>query len=247
MTAPPVPERAMLLAAGLGTRMQPLTFTTPKPLVCVDGRCLMNRALDSLEKAGVKTVVINVHHLAQQICDHVANQRRQRSLELIISDERKELLDSAGGVIKALPSLGEKPFFILNSDTFWQDAQESNLLRLAQHFDAQTMDMLLLTVSRQQAGGHQRGDFVADSKGGLKRAQADAADAVIYAGALMINPAVFAGASPGPVSLNAFFDRAIHRRRLFGLALEGQWYTVGTPDSLRAVEMRLQQQRAGQP
>lgn len=242
VTQPLHPDHAMLLAAGLGTRMQPRTQITPKPLVCIHGRSLLDRALDTLEKAQVKKVVVNVHHLAQQICDHIRSERKKRTLDIVISDEQAELLDSAGGVVKALPQLGKKPFFILNSDTFWQDSHMPNLVRLAQHFEPKEMDMLLLTVNRQQAVGHKRGDFLLDHAGRLTRAKADDANAVIYAGALLVNPAVFAGASPSPHSLNLYFDQAIAKDRLFGLPLEGRWYTVGTIDMIGTVEKLLQQQ-----
>lgn len=241
------PTCAMVLAAGLGTRMLPLTRTIPKPLVSIQGRCLLDRALDALEKAQVRKAVVNVHHLAGQICGHIENERNKRALEIVISDERAQLLDSAGGVIKALPHLGKKPFFILNSDTFWQDSHASNLLRLADRFAPQAMDMLLLTVSQRQAAqyGHSRGDFAADRAGRLSRARTHDAKAVVYAGALLVNPAVFAGACGAAQSLNFYFDRAIAEKRLFDLPLEGAWHTIGTVDMIRTAETRLSGRDAG--
>jgi len=229
----------MLLSAGFGARMQPLTQTTPKPLVCIDGRSLLERALDALEKAQIKKAVANVHHLVQQICDHFEKERRKRKLDIVVSDERNALLDSAGGVVKALDELGRAPFFILNSDTFWSERQTPNLLRLARYFESKDMDLLLLTVDRQQACGHGRGDFLLNGEGRLTRSGADDADAVIYAGALLINPAIFSNAETTSHSLNLYFDRAIAEGRLFGLPLEGRWYTVDTAEMIDTVEKRL--------
>jgi len=154
-------NNAMLLAAGLGTRMRPLTLTTPKPLVKVAGQALIDRSLDKLEQAGVTRVVVNLHHLGGQVRAHCQSQQRHRRFEFVFSDESECLLDSGGGVVKALPYLGEEPFFILNSDTFWQE-DISNLEKLAANFDADKMDMLLLTHRREQAALPERGDFLVE-------------------------------------------------------------------------------------
>lgn len=227
------PKKAILLSAGLGTRMRPLTLQLPKPLVSIHGRALIDRALDALQKAGVEEVVVNVHHLAGQMEVHL---KERMAPKIIISDERAELLDSAGGVVKALSHLGHEPFYILNSDTFWVDDGSPSLSRLADVFDAEKMDMLLLTVRRDQASGPEKGDFLMDDEGRLCRAPAGRTDAVIYGGALIATPKIFAGAKTEPHSLNLYFDRAIQKNRLYGLALEGAWYTVGTMEMIGIVE-----------
>lgn len=231
-------KSAMVLAAGLGTRMRPLTLTTPKPLVEIAGRCLLDRALDSLKNAGVETVIVNVHHLADTVEDHL---KSRLDLHIEISDERSQLLDSAGGVIKALPRLGDKPFYILNADTFWIDRGLSNLQAMADYFNPDTMDMLLLTVERQQAAAPERGDFLISQDGRLKRAAANMAEAVIYGGALIVHPNIFKDATIEPQSLNVYFDKAIAERRLFGFPLHGNWYTVGTMDMIGRVEDLLRE------
>lgn len=231
-------KSAMVLAAGLGTRMRPLTLTTPKPLVEIAGRCLLDRALDSLKNAGVETVIVNVHHLADAVEDHL---KSRLDLHIEISDERSQLLDSAGGVIKALPCLGNKPFYILNADTFWIDRGLSNLQAMANHFNPDTMDMLLLTVERQQAAAPERGDFLISQDGRLKRAPANMPEAVIYGGALIVHPNIFKDATIEPQSLNTYFDKAIAKGRLFGFPLHGNWYTVGTMDMIGRVEDLLRE------
>jgi len=218
--------------------MQPLTLKTPKPLVQVGGRVLLDRALDALEKVLVERVVINVHHLAEQIIDHLASQQH-RPFDIIISDEREALLDSAGGVIKALPYLGDDPFFILNADTFWHDTGSPALGRLATAFDAKNMDMLLLTVEREQAAFSERGDFLYEKQGRLYRAAPNMQEAVIYGGTLLIHPRVFHQAQPVAHSLNHYFDQAIAQGRLFGLPLEGHWYTLTTAHAIATVEKLL--------
>jgi len=265
-----LPDCAMLLAAGLGTRMRPLTLDLPKPLVTIAGRALIDRVLDGLEKTPVKQVVVNLHHLGEKVQRHLQAQQASRPFRFIFSDESNQLLDSGGGVVKALPLLGTKPFFILNTDTFWQEGMFSNLNRLAEAFHEDKMDMLLLTVKGEQAALPERGDFFMDADGLLTRAPPHDPDAVIYAGAMMAHPTIFAqgdlerfpksgnrfsdkkrGENKGlerfaepseaktalkPHSLNMYFDRAITGRRLYGLALQGQWYTVGTMAALAAVE-----------
>lgn len=224
---------AMVLAAGLGTRMRPLTFKTPKPLVKIAGRSLLNRALDALEKVGVEEAVVNVHYLADSIESHVESRKKPH---VTISDERAELLDSAGGVVKALPLLGENPFFVLNADTFWVDHGKPTLQAMADVFDPEKMDMLLLTVKRQQAAGPERGDFLVGEGQKLIRAPLNSAEAVIYGGALITKPEIFSLAKIEPQSLNLYFDRAISQGRLYGFPLDGNWYTVGTIEMIGKVE-----------
>jgi len=234
-----MPTHAMVLAAGLGRRMRPVTLTTPKPLVRIQGHTLLDRVLDMLEKVKIERVVVNVHHLADQIVDHLAGQHQQRPFEIILSDERTQLLDSAGGVIKALPHLGKDPFFILNADSFWHEEDNSQLERLANGFNIRDMDMLLLTVRREQAAFPERGDFLSDIQGCLRRAAPNMQEAVIYGGALVVNPAIFYQIPVHCHSLNHYFDRAIMAKRLFGLPLEGRWYTLTTAQSIPILEQIL--------
>lgn len=226
-------DTAMVLAAGLGTRMRPITDTLPKPLVRVAGETLLDRGLDSLAAAGVTRAVVNVHHLGGQIVDHVARRKRPR---VTISDESDRLLDSAGGIVRALPLLGAEPFFVLNADTFWIDRGRSNLRDLVLAWDAGRMDILLMLVDLACATGHTGGtDFLVGPEGRLKRA-AGAAEGLIYAGAAIVNPRIFDGAAAEPHSLNAYFDRAIAAGRLFGHRMDGHWITVGTPDAIAPAE-----------
>ena len=229
----PKPRVAMVLAAGLGKRMRPITDTIPKPLVKIAGRTLLDRGLDSLEAAGVTRAVVNVHYFPQQIADHLA---RRATPQTVISDESDGLLDSAGGIVKALPALGPEPFYILNADTFWLDRSESNLDRLALAWDAAKMDILLMLADLDSATGHSGGtDFVVDVDGRLSRA-AGAPDGLTYAGAAIVDPALFAGAPEGPASLNRYFDAAIAAGRLYGMKMNGRWITVGTPDAIPLAE-----------
>ena len=240
-----VPDAAMVLAAGLGTRMRPITDAIPKPLVEISGRTLLDRGLDTLERAGVRRAVVNVHHLGDQIVRHAAS---RASPAITISDEMERLLDSAGGIVKALPLLGSEPFIVLNADTFWIDADGvHNLAEMANAWDPAAMDMLLLTAGLEDATGHSGGvDFSVDEQGRLARAKG-AVEGVIYAGAIILHPRIFEGAKPEPHSLNLYFDRAIADGRLFGHRMRGAWITVGTPDAIAAAEKAVARATAGRP
>jgi len=223
----------MVLAAGLGKRMRPITDTLPKPLVKIAGKTLLDWGLDSLASAGVKQAVVNVHYLPDQIIEHVGNRTHP---QIIISDERDELLDSAGGIVNALPALGKDPFYILNADTFWIDRSVPNLQRLALAWEPDSMDILLMLATLEQATGHSGStDFLLGADGRLKRAKGDPAG-LIYAGAAIVSPKLFAKAEAVPHSLNAYFDGAIEHGRLFGMRMEGSWITVGTPDAIAPAE-----------
>lgn len=229
-------DTAMVLAAGLGTRMRPVTDRLPKPLVAVGGRTLLDRCLDTLVLAGVRRAVVNVHHHADRIIDHVAN---RRDIDIAISDERDRLLDSAGGIIHALPLLGDAPFLVLNADTFWIDGPTSNLGRLEDSWRRDRMDMLLMLADPADAHGHSGGgDFVVGPGGQLARATGRPG-APIYAGAAVVNPSIFDGAGEGPQSLNLYFDRAIANGRLYGMMLEGRWITVGTVEAIAEAERAI--------
>jgi len=228
------PSKAMVLSAGFGLRMRPLTDHMPKPLVKVAGQPLLDHVLDKLAAAGVTEAVVNVHYLPDQIIDHVASRTRPR---VIISDERNQVLGTGGGVVKALPLLGDQPFFHMNSDTMWIDGVQSNLVRLARAFDPARMDMLLLmapTASSIGYGG--RGDYAMLPDGALRKRREHQVVPFVYAGAAIMSPSVFAGAPKGEFSLTKTFDEANEKERLFGLRLDGVWMHVGTPDAVQAAE-----------
>jgi MurNAc alpha-1-phosphate uridylyltransferase len=232
-----VPQRAMVLAAGLGTRMRRFNGEIPKPLVQVGGRALIDHVLDRLAAAGVERAVINVHHLAQQIEHHVAARRRPR---IVVSDERGELLGTGGGIAKALPELGAAPFFLVNSDTIWIEGVKPNLARLAAAFAPDRMDALLLLAPTATSIGYSgRGDFAMTAEGRLKRRGERAVVPFVYAGAAILAPALFAGAPQGAFSLTKLFDTAAEAGRLYGLRLEGVWMHVGTPEAVAAAEAAI--------
>lgn len=236
------PDLAMVLAAGLGKRMRPITDTIPKPLVRVAGKTLLDWGLDTLAASGVGRAVVNVHYFPEQIVDHVAARKSPR---VVISDESAELLDSAGGIVNALPKLGSNPFYILNADTFWIDAATPNLDRLALAWRPGAADILLMLADLDSATGHSGStDFLMDKDGRLARSRGDPAG-LIYAGAAIVDPTIFASASPGPHSLNAYFDRAIASGRLFGLQMQGHWITVGTPDAIPLAEAAVAEAQRG--
>ena len=228
------PSKAMILAAGLGLRMRPLTDKMPKPLVRVAGRALLDHVLDKLAEAGVSEAIANVHYLPDQIIDHTAGRTEPR---VIISDERDQVLGTGGGVVKALPLLGDAPFFHVNADTLWIDGVRPNLARLAEAFDPSRMDILLLmapTTSSIGYGG--RGDYAMLPDGALRKRREHQVVPFVYAGAAIMSPALFAGAPAGEFSLTRMFDRANEQERLFGLRLDGVWMHVGTPDAVEAAE-----------
>ena len=231
------PQSAMVLAAGFGARMRPLTDTMPKPLVKVAGKALLDHVLDRLADAGVARAVVNVHYLAEQIERHVAARKAPR---VTISDERGVLLDTGGGVVKALPLLGDAPFFHINSDTIWIDGVTPNLTRLAEAFDPATMDALLLLAPGAGSIGYAgRGDFTMAPDGHLTaRAERDVAP-FVYAGAAILSPHLFEDAPQGAFSLTRLFARAIESGRLHGLRLEGLWMHVGTPEAIAEAEQAI--------
>jgi N-acetyl-alpha-D-muramate 1-phosphate uridylyltransferase len=229
-----VPRCAMVLAAGLGTRMRPLTDTMPKPLVPVGGKPLINHVLDRLAAAGVETAVVNVHHFADQIEQHL---KPRRAPKIIISDERDTVLGTGGGVTKALPLIGAAPFFLVNSDTLWIDGVKPNLERLAAAFRPDAMDALLLLAPTATSVGYAgRGDFVMAPDGKLRRRPEREVVPFVYAGIAVLSPALFRDAPSAAFALTQLFDRASEEGRLYGLRLEGVWMHVGTPDAVAAAE-----------
>lgn len=228
------PKAGMMLAAGLGTRMHPITQTLPKPLVKVRGKTLLDYGLDALESAGVERAVVNFHHHPEQIEAHVSS---RTAPQIQLSDERDGLLDSGGGIKKAMAQLGSDPFFVLNSDSFWIEGAKPNLLRMADFWQADTMDILLLLADMAGAVGFAtKGDFLMDSDGRLERRGEQKTAPFAYAGAAIVNPDIFAGSPDGPFSINILFDKALEHGRLFGLRLDGLWLHVGTPEAIREAE-----------
>lgn len=232
-----MPRTAMVLAAGKGQRMHPLTATRPKPLVELAGKPLIDHVLDALEDAEVQRVIVNVHHLGEQLIAHF---NAWKYPQILISDERDALLDTGGGIARALPLIGGRPFFLVNSDSIWRDGHGSALYRLADAFIPRTMDALLLLIPPERGVGYEGpGDFLIDGNGRLTRRGGQARGALVYMGVGVIHPRLFAGAPQGAFSLNLLFDRAIEAGRLFGLVHEGEWMHVGTPAALKQAEDRL--------
>jgi MurNAc alpha-1-phosphate uridylyltransferase len=227
----------MVLAAGFGTRMRPLTDARPKPLVDVDGKPLIDHVLDRLADAGVEIAVVNVHYLADQIERHLATRTMPR---VVISDERTQVLGTGGAVVKALPLLGDAPFAHINSDTIWIDGAASNLERLAQAFDTGAMDALLLLAPVAGSVGYDgRGDFTMAADGRLTRRMESEVAPFVFAGVAILSPALFAGAPQGPFALTELFDRAAEAGRLYGLRLDGVWMHVGTPEAIAEAEAAI--------
>ena len=230
------PDTAIVLAAGLGQRMRPITDTLPKPLVEVGGRALIDHALARLAAAGVERVIVNVHHLADLVEAHV----RRRAPAVVVSDERDALLETGGGVKRALPLIGGEPFLVLNSDSLWIEGPQANLPGLAAAWDPERMDVLLLLASTATSVGYDGpGDFVMDPAGVLERRGERQLAPFVYAGVAILKPSLFADTPDGPFSLNLLFDRAIEAGRLYGLRLDGEWLHVGTPASIPLADERI--------
>ena len=239
-----LPRHAMVLSAGLGTRMRPLTNETPKPLLPVGGASMLDRSLDRLAEAGVTDTVVNIHHLSGKMRDHLA--ARDRRLPLVrISDETDQLLESGGGVKKALPYLGGDAFFVLNGDTVWDNGPDCGagtdcLLRLAASWDPDKMDALLLLLPTGEGVGHDgAGDFFLEADGRLRRRGGAASAPFTFIGIQILSRAALVDTPDGPFSLNLVYDRALEAGRLFGMVHEGRWFHVGTPDALALADEAL--------
>lgn len=227
---------AMMLAAGLGTRMRPLTLTRPKPLIEVAGRSLIDRGMDALERAGVELAVVNKHYLPEQI---EAWAKSRTSPRIAVQDESDLILDTGGGVARALPLLGDEPFFVLNSDSFWVDGPVPALERMRSAWNDAKMDCLLLLAAKDRSVGFDGpGDFDMDPAGRLARRKGETAE-LIYAGAYLVHPRLFADAPQDVFSMNLLWNRAIAEGRLFGIEHDGWWLHVGTPDAIALAEDKL--------
>lgn len=231
------PDTAMLLAAGLGTRMRPLTDHAPKPMIKVGGKRLIDWTLDQLAIAGVARAVVNVHHMAPMLTDHLKN---RATPSVIISDETERLLDTGGGVVKALPLLGDAPFFVFNCDAIIRDGSVPMLDRLSTAWDPVALDVLMLVHPCATAHGFDgAGDFFVDPSGIMKR-RADAPEApFVYAGAYILHPRVLTREPPEPFSMNKIWDCAIAAGRMKAIVHDGAWYHVGTPGAVGATESLL--------
>jgi MurNAc alpha-1-phosphate uridylyltransferase len=232
-------DSAMIMAAGLGTRMRPLTENKPKPLVEVAGKTLLDHVLDKARDAGISNVVVNVHYLPEQVEAHLA--MHASDLGVTISDERDLLMETGGGLVKAECLIAAEPFYCLNSDAIWTEAAEQNgLKRLAQAWDGDRMDGLLLIVPRERAFQHPgKGDFSIDADNRLvRRGQRESAP-YVYTGNQLISHRLLQGAPSGPFSTNILWDRAIAAGRLFGLVHEGDWFDIGSPQAIAPTEAAL--------
>ena len=232
-----MPEAAMVFAAGLGTRMRPITHTCPKPLVRVGGRALMDYALDALAQAGVKRAIVNVHWLADQIEAHLATRTQPA---IIVSDERAKLLDQGGGIVKALPQLGPDPFFICNTDAFWIEGPRSNLQAMADAWDPEKMDVLLLAAATSNSVGVDwPGDFTMEADGRLVQRKEGQVAPFVYSGFGIVKPELFAGETREVFRLAPTFFDAAARGRLYGVRLDGLWLHVGDPEAIAEAEAAI--------
>jgi MurNAc alpha-1-phosphate uridylyltransferase len=229
-------ETAMVLAAGLGTRMRPITNTLPKPLIKVGGKALMDWPLDAFAEAGVKRAIVNVHHLAPLVRNHVKHRFRP---ETLISDETEQLLETGGGILKALPLIGDVPFYAVNTDAFTVGSSKPSPMTLHGAFDDSVDVVLLLHPIAQTHGFDGPGDFFMDGDGRLTRRGTATSAPYVYAGMQIIRPHVFAGLPLEPFSMNKVWDPLIASGRLKGVAQDGQWFHVGTPEAIASTEAIL--------
>jgi MurNAc alpha-1-phosphate uridylyltransferase len=234
-----VPRTAMVMAAGLGKRMRPLTATRPKPLIDVAGKTLLDHVIERLRASGVERIVVNVHYLPDAVEAHLA--ARAKGLEVVISDERAKLLETGGGLVKAAPLIDADPFLVVNSDNLWIDGPADTLRLLASHWDGSRMDALLLLVPHARAQNHRgMGDFHMDRNGRLRRRERSHVAPFVYTGIQMVSKALLDGAPEGAFSTNILWDRAIEQGRCFGAVHQGLWFDVGTPAAIRQTEAFLQ-------
>jgi len=230
-------RKAMVMAAGKGLRMRPLTETVPKPLVRLAGKPLIDHVLDRLAEAGIEEAVVNVHHLADMLVAHLATRTHPR---IVISDERDALLDTGGGTKKALPLLGDDPVLTFNSDSVWVEGLGANLRNLIAAFDPERMDALLMIADAARTIGYVgRGDFTMDPAGLLARRGESTTAPYMFAGVQIIKPGLFADGPDGAFSTNLIWDRLIERDRLYGQRMGGTWMHVGAPDDLAEAEAFL--------
>lgn len=237
--AGPVSDTAMVMAAGLGKRMLPLTAQTPKPLIKVGGKALIDYMIEHLADAGIARAVVNVHYLPEQVESYLGGRHHP---EFVFSDEREQLLETGGGMVKAARAgLLPDPFYCLNSDNIWIDGPRNTLLDLSDAWDPQRMDALLLVVPKERAFQHRgKGDFHLESDGRLRRRGADEDSApTIYIGAQIVSHRLLRDAPDGPFSTMLLWQRAISEGRLYGVEHQGEWFDVGTPEAIAPAEAAL--------
>ena len=226
---------AMVMAAGLGKRMRPLTASTPKPLVRVAGRPLIDHTLEHLARSGVSHVVVNVHYLADALEGHV--QTAPFGMDYAVSDEREKLLETGGGLVKALPQIASDPFYCVNSDNIWVDGPRSALVQLAEEWDGERMDALLLLVPHARAHHHGgSGDFHLDGAGRISRRMERKVAPFISTGVQLMAKSLVEGPDGEAFSTNRFWDRAIEAGRLYGSIFDGEWFDIGTPAAIKPTE-----------
>lgn len=231
-----VPKRAIILAAGYGKRMLPLTERIPKPLLVISGQSVLARTVDQLCGVGIERIVINAAHLGEKIADFVAELNDER----VLLSAEDEPLETGGGVVKALPLLGGDPFYVINGDSVWIDGMKSPLLRLAESWDPERMDVLLMLMPLARVSNFSGlGDFTMDPEGRLERRAEAAIAPYAYMGLSIINPALLAGAPDGAFSLNWVYDRATEAGRLYGIPHDGLWYHISTPEDLEIARARF--------
>ena len=233
-----VPTTAMVMAAGLGKRMRPLTATRPKPLIEVAGKPLLDHVLDRVRAAGVKKVVVNVHYLADALEAHLAT--HAAGFDVTISDERNLLLETGGGLVQAAPLIDDDPFLVVNSDNYWIDGPADTLRLLASHWREGEMDALLLLVPHARAANNAGvGDFHMDALGHLQRRRAGRVAPFVFTGIQMVSKRLLRDAPQGAFSTNILWDRAIAEGRCFGAVHQGLWFDVGSPSAIKATEAVL--------
>ncbi|MEH3120985.1 MAG: nucleotidyltransferase family protein [Sphingomonas phyllosphaerae] len=234
-----VPRTAMVMAAGVGKRMRPLTATRPKPLVEVRGRALIDHVFDRLRAAGVERAVVNVHYLADALEAHLRH--RVHDIEVIVSDERAQLLETGGGIVRALPLLGDEPFIVVNGDNLWLDGPTDAIRQLADRWDDATMDALLLMVPYARAHNHNgQGDFHLAPDGRIiGRRKPGRVAPFVFTGVQIVSPRLIRDWPEGPFSTNVFWDRAIEAGRAYGLVHQGLWSEVNVPGAIARTEALL--------
>lgn len=229
----------MIMAAGLGKRMRPLTASRPKPLIEVGGKALLDHVLERLRTAGVRKVVVNVHYLADALEAHLAS--RDHGLEVVISDERDLLMETGGGLVQAAPLIDTDPFLALNSDNLWIDGPADTLRLLASQWDDARMDALVLLVPQARALNHNgMGDFHMGNTGQLRRRERSRVAPFVFTGIQIASKRLLRDAPEGPFSTNILWDRAIEEGRCFGAVHQGLWFDVGTPQSIRLTETAIE-------
>lgn len=231
------PRMAMVLAAGYGKRMRPLTEDTPKPLIPVLDRPMIDRTLDRLAEAGVESAVVNAHHLAGKLEAHLAARKEPR----VTVRREDRLLDTGGGIANALDLLGDEPFYVVNGDTLWLDGGSPALEQLARRWDGSRMDALLLLAATVSAHGYEGcGDFMLEADGAARRRLEWEVAPFAFTGVQILHPRLFQYAPEGPFSLNLLYDQAEASERLFGLRHDGLWFHIGTPQDLDNAEAELE-------